>query len=415
MALSNYAESLNHLEQHEQAEQLLKRVLDARRKVLGPNKLYTLLSLSSYGTTLAMLHRDDEALPILKEAFELKRKNLGLKNKYTLFTLSDYALTLGRLGRVEEAEPLLKKSLQLRAQVFGPEHEYTIKALNDYAAIRIRETNDDVELLKTALGLTRQVLGPAHPTTLAALNNYAFALMRSGRLSEAAPWFQLVATLRLQVNGPEDPTTLRALNTYASALRRLGRLNKDLMSVAIDVDQLRPKDEEVNAGEQIWEKYGWNEMDSSWKMFSGWKGNVKEILEGLKVVELKEQCRAAGLKVGGTKAELVARLKEHAASVSSTFQAESKEEAKQKDPETITEQIWKDKGWNEFSGSWTFGDFIGSLFKTANAGERSTLDAAAKGFQGTAVEKIWREKHEIMNMVRQELEGGSDSGGVRLG
>lgn len=57
----------------------------------------------------------------------------------------------------------------------------------------------------------------------------------------------------------------------------------------------------------------------------------EEHLDGLKVEELKERCRTAGLKVSGAKAELVARLKEHSSSSSSKEEKkeESKDEAKE--------------------------------------------------------------------------------------
>jgi hypothetical protein len=36
--------------------------------------------------------------------------------------------------------------------------------------------------------------------------------------------------------------------------------------------------------------------------------SVEEDLSGLSVADLKERCKAAGLKVGGTKAQLIERL-----------------------------------------------------------------------------------------------------------
>jgi len=76
-------------------------------------------------------------------------------------------------------------------------------------------------------------------------------------------------------------------------------------------------------------------------------GAEAENLDSLKVDELKERCRAASLKVGGSKAELVARLQEHSASSSS--KTESKEEAKEeaKEEEAKAEEPKKEEDKEE--------------------------------------------------------------------
>jgi len=75
----------------------------------------------------------------------------------------------------------------------------------------------------------------------------------------------------------------------------------------------------------------------------------EENLEGLKVEELKERCRTAGLKVSGAKAELVARLKEHSSSSSSKEEKkeESKDEANEDSKDLAKEEAKEEESKEE--------------------------------------------------------------------
>ena len=85
------------------AENLLKAVLDVRRREFPPDHLDTLQSANDLGGALVLWGRLDEAEPLLKEAIAGRRKNLGPGNVDTLGAEMNYIQLLNRRQKRAEA------------------------------------------------------------------------------------------------------------------------------------------------------------------------------------------------------------------------------------------------------------------------------------------------------------------------
>ncbi len=96
-----------------EAEPLMRRSLELRRRVHGPEHVYTLTSLNNLANLLWDTGRRAEAEPLLREIMETSRRTLGPKQSNTSLAIYNYADILRELGRFEEAEVLFRETLAL--------------------------------------------------------------------------------------------------------------------------------------------------------------------------------------------------------------------------------------------------------------------------------------------------------------
>ena len=105
----------------DEAEPLSRQVLEAQRRVLGPEHPDTLMAMNNLAIFLLDRSNPVEAEPILRELLRVRRtqpKNLpDLAN-----TLSALGWALTDTGKAREAEPLLREALEIRRKVLPKGH-----------------------------------------------------------------------------------------------------------------------------------------------------------------------------------------------------------------------------------------------------------------------------------------------------
>jgi tetratricopeptide (TPR) repeat protein len=93
--------------------------------------------------SLAALYRDEgkyaQAEPLLTKALEARRRVLGDDHPDTLTSMSDLALLYEKQGKYTEAESLLLKVLGVRQRVLGSKHPDTATALTLLTQIRLQQ------------------------------------------------------------------------------------------------------------------------------------------------------------------------------------------------------------------------------------------------------------------------------------
>ena len=161
----------------EMSEPLEQRVLEARRRVLGPEHPDTLVSTANLAATLHQLGRAAEADPLQRQVLEASRRVLGPEHPDTLISTANLAATLRQLGRAAEAEPLEQQVLEARDR----------RAKADLAALlhQLRRATEAEPLQRQVLEARRWVSGPEHPATLTAMADLAVTLYQLGRAAEA--------------------------------------------------------------------------------------------------------------------------------------------------------------------------------------------------------------------------------------
>jgi tetratricopeptide (TPR) repeat protein len=116
-----------------------------------------------------------QAEPILTKALEVRRRVLGEKDSDTAESMNALALLYRCQGRFAQAEPLLAEAVDVRRRVLGDDHPDTLSSLSDLAALYRKEGKYPAAeaLFTTVLEARRRVLGPAHPATTDVMGSLA--------------------------------------------------------------------------------------------------------------------------------------------------------------------------------------------------------------------------------------------------
>jgi serine/threonine protein kinase/Tfp pilus assembly protein PilF len=230
-----------------EAENLLRETLDVDRRVMGLEQPDTLRSMKSLAVVLYYEGRFAEAEKLHRETLEIRRRVLGPEHPDTLSSMSSLANVVDDQGRHTEAEKLDRETLEIRRRVLGPDHQDTLGSMSDLA-VRLNAQGRSAEaekLWRATLEIQRRVLGPEHPDTLATINNLAVVLDNEGHHTEAEKLFAETLEIRRRVLGPEHPDTLRSIDNVAEELMFEGRLAEaeKLIREALSISRrvLRPE------------------------------------------------------------------------------------------------------------------------------------------------------------------------------
>jgi non-specific serine/threonine protein kinase/serine/threonine-protein kinase len=218
--MQTMGEVYDNLGLYVQAQSLLTRAVDIRRRVLGPENPDTLTSMSSLGLDLTRQGRFDEAEKSLRGTLDIQRRVLGREHPDTLTSMTNLAYALDKKGRYAEAEKLYRETLDIRRRVLGPEHPDTLASTNNLAIAFYDEGRyaEAEKLYRETLAIRRRVLGREHPDTLKSMNNLALDLGREGRHAEAEQLDRETLEIRRRVLGTAYPETLGSMNNLAGVL-----------------------------------------------------------------------------------------------------------------------------------------------------------------------------------------------------
>ena len=180
--------------------------------------------MGALGRSLAVLGRYEESEALLRKTLEGRQKLLGPEHDGTLMTVGELASVIGDQGRHAEAEQQFRELVETRERISGPDHPRTRSALRRHglelmALGRYDEAN---ERLTLALERERRLQGDDHPDTLAYERSLARLRLAEGRAEEALQILERnVATTR---NASEDPLELaEALMLDGEARQAVGR------------------------------------------------------------------------------------------------------------------------------------------------------------------------------------------------
>jgi len=110
-----------------EAEVLYRKVLEGRRKALGPGHPGAAGALLGLGTYLSWTGREDEAMPVLKEALAISRNHIGQERPSAgiLTALGDVYCIQGDLN---EAEGAYREALEIYRKTYTDDHVYLLSA-----------------------------------------------------------------------------------------------------------------------------------------------------------------------------------------------------------------------------------------------------------------------------------------------
>ena len=192
-----FAQGYRQLGQAEQAQAMLRSVLELRPKLRGAANLdlaTCLHDLAAYATSRGDLV---EAKTLYREAAEVAKGVSNGVNPEALDALSQLALTLIHLNDLEGAEAVLWDALDILrklptndpavSRIGQTTRAYSIEVFRKRAELSGQrgEWKDVLKLQTKVLALTRNVNGPEHPDTFVAMDRLATCYEQLNRKPEA--------------------------------------------------------------------------------------------------------------------------------------------------------------------------------------------------------------------------------------
>lgn len=202
--------------------------------------LAALSALENKATSLARLGELEQAQDLQRKALAQRRKLLGDTHPSTLDAMSNLAVTGIRLGELDASAELLEQTLAQRLLQWGPTHPITLRNQLNLASVRVRQGDlawlhsGSLDAARAAgmgqaetlyldvLQRRRALLGPAHPDTQNVLLNVADLYYRQERHREALPYARELLQHRTATFPASDPRVLEARVFYGRALQSNG-------------------------------------------------------------------------------------------------------------------------------------------------------------------------------------------------
>ena len=224
-SMKGLARTLDSAGQYAEAEKLLRQTLDIERRVLGPEHPNTLASMNGLANTLSDEGHDADAETLYRQTLDIERRVLGPQHPDTLKLVGNLGIILQEQGKYSEAEKIQRETLDMGRRIRGPEHPDTLAWMDNLANTLYEEGrySESEALHREALDIKRRILGPEHPSTLLSMSNLGSTLERMGQYAEAARLFQRTLEIRRRVLGPEHPDTLMSMNDLGGVLGKEGQ------------------------------------------------------------------------------------------------------------------------------------------------------------------------------------------------
>jgi hypothetical protein len=199
------------------ARNLLRRVLAAQERVLGPNHPSTLANRDDLVYWTGAAGDPAGARDQYAALLSVSERVLGPEHRDTLTTRANLAMGTGAAGDPAGARDQYAALLSVSERVLGPEHPDTLivrgnlaiwtGAAGDPAAAR--------DLFAQLLPVQKRVLGPEHPDTLTTRHELARWTGQAGDPAAARDLFAALLPVRERVSGPEHPDTLTTRHELA--------------------------------------------------------------------------------------------------------------------------------------------------------------------------------------------------------
>jgi len=208
--LTRIAGYLGYSGSYAAARDLCRKVVDAQRRILGPEHPGTLAALDDHAHWTGLAGNPAAARDLLVELLPAAERILGSEHPNTLTIEGNLASWSGQAGDLAGARDLVARLTPRLERVLGAEHPNTLAARHELARWTGLAGNPAAARDQYAelLPVLERVLGPEHPSTLAARYQHATATGQAGDPSAARDLFTNLLPVRERTLGPEHPDTL---------------------------------------------------------------------------------------------------------------------------------------------------------------------------------------------------------------
>jgi len=211
----------------DEAESMLRRSLETRRRLPAGAEAEVAASLNSLGQVLALRAVFDEADQAYQEALEIRRRFHGPGHPSIAETLTGYAYLKGLRGEFTTAEELLQEALQIRQETLGKEHVDVAHTLQELGFSYFDQGDYEraEALISEALAMRRRLLGTdPHPQVASNLNNLALVAYTRGDAKKAEALFREALEMKRAMLPETNNEIAIGMNNLAILLHDQGEL-----------------------------------------------------------------------------------------------------------------------------------------------------------------------------------------------
>ncbi len=215
IAQSKYAE----------AQPLLEKALEIRRRLLTDDHPDTAESYNNLGGHFFGQGKNAEAQPLLEKALEIRRRLLTDDHPATAEVYNNLGACLLGLGKRAQAQPLLEKALEIRRRLLTDDHTDTANSYNNVAYVLKAQGKykQAQPLYEKALEINHRLLTDDHPYTAICLDNLAGNLDDQGKFAAAQPLYEKALEIRQRLLTDDHTDTATSYNNLAYTLSALGK------------------------------------------------------------------------------------------------------------------------------------------------------------------------------------------------
>jgi serine/threonine protein kinase/Tfp pilus assembly protein PilF len=218
--------TLAGLSRYADAEVVLQKALDLRRKTLAANDPEIGKTLIELAGARQMQGKLAEAEALVREAMKIFQTSLGPRSAEVGTALDNLASNLNDQGKLVESEKLYRDALSIAREKFPAGTLQVAIALNNLGwSLKDQGKFPEAEqLFREAVDIFRARLPDGHPDLAAALNNVAVTLDDQGRFAQAEPLFREALAIRRRSLPPGHVDIARSLNDLGEVLQAQNKL-----------------------------------------------------------------------------------------------------------------------------------------------------------------------------------------------
>lgn len=211
-----------------EAEPLLERTLEIRKKVLGADALDTSAALNDLGLAVRLNGKLDRSEGLLNQALVIREKALTPAHPDIAETLNNLAGLMRVMGQAKKSEEFYKRSLAIREKVFGPAHQSVAESLNNLALLYESEgmLAKAEPLYRRALFIYENTLGPKNPDFATVNNNLGMWYKQQGDYERAKQYLERALSIRKAALGAESSYAAESYNNLACVYADQGALEQ---------------------------------------------------------------------------------------------------------------------------------------------------------------------------------------------
>jgi eukaryotic-like serine/threonine-protein kinase len=219
------------------------RALAIRERVLGPERLVTVMTRHRLGYALVVAGRAEEGLARLTEVQQQLEQMLGPEHPEIATVSMTRAMALADRGRYEEAEASYLRALEIRELTLAAGDPLVAEVLLVLGNLYVQrgEPARALPLHERALAIREQAYGSDDHRVAATLSNVATVHGLLGQLDQAERMHRRALDLRRATLGPDHPAIATSLNNLALVLIDQQRWDAadELLREALDLYERR--------------------------------------------------------------------------------------------------------------------------------------------------------------------------------